>query len=126
MPTVEPNWGCGQSGHFCYDVQCFGGLAPTADEVAKIAAAAEAGNLKLAQELAANYPTLRILKPGQMLFDGPRLAGIPGPDDSPEGVQLACAKRQRDLRSGNAHGGSAGGQHRAKVAIRIVRAFFNR
>ncbi len=89
----HPDWGCGQAGGYCYDVQCLpDGFAFSAEKVEKIAAAAEAGDLELAQKLAADMPTLRILKPGQMIFDGPQLAGIPGPEASSfEGVRVACA-----------------------------------
>ncbi len=91
-PVSNFQVGCGQSGASCYDVQCWGARSLTTELVDKIAAAAEAGDMELAQKLAAGYPTLRIMKPGQMLFNGPQLAGLAQPtEDAPDGVRVACA-----------------------------------
>lgn len=91
-PVSNFQWGCEQSGTVCYDVQCWGGRSLTTELVDKIAAAAEAGDMELAQKLAAGYPTLRIMKPGQMLFNGPQLAGLAQPtEEAPDGVRVACA-----------------------------------
>lgn len=91
QPTPNhPEWGCGNAGSYCYDIQCW---VPSfaAGEVERIGAAAEAGDMELARKLAEGYPSLRIMKAGQMIFDGPKLAGIAGPEDSPEGIRVACA-----------------------------------
>ena len=83
--------GCGDAGTYCYDVQCWGGqLAVSAEQVEKIAAAAEAGDMELARKLAAGFPSLRIMKPGVMVFDGPQLAGMTF-EQTLEGTSVACA-----------------------------------
>lgn len=85
------DWGCMQSASVCYDYLCPGGWGLTTGLVDQVAAAAEAGDLPKARELAAKYPSLRIFKSGKLVFDGPQLAGIPGPESSPEVVRAACA-----------------------------------
>jgi hypothetical protein len=91
VPWGSTNGGCGDAGSYCYDIQCWGGsLAISADQVQKIAAAAEAGDMELAQKLAAGFPSLRIMKPGQMVFDGPQLAGMTF-EQTLGGVGVACA-----------------------------------
>ncbi len=77
----------------CLDEQC-GAPAFAAGEAEAITAAAEAGDLELAQKLAAGHPTLRIFTAKGLIFNGPQLAGIAGPEATAEGeVRVACAGR---------------------------------
>lgn len=86
----HPEWGCQKQGQFCLNYNC---VAPPNDDtrIQQIADAAEAGDMELAAKLASSVPSLQIFKDGVMLFNGPKLAGIPGPEDSPAGISVACA-----------------------------------
>jgi len=89
----HPDWGCEKHGQFCLNFKC-NPFDLDAAQVQLIADAAEAGDLELATKLASSNPSLQIFKDGVMLFNGPELAGIPGPEDSPAGTRVACAGSQ--------------------------------
>lgn len=89
----HPQWGCIQVTGSCLDEQC-GAPAFAAGEAEAIVAAAEIGDLELAQRLAAGHPTLRIFTAKGLIYNGPQLAGIAGPEATAEGeIRVACADR---------------------------------